>query len=384
MSYKKTVAAGLSLAVALLVLSIILGKHVLQKDYGQNTDESAMNGLTAGSAQEAGLASPEESSAALENDADASDNAAEVGPAASAGKTEQQPAGEPEQQPAGEPDQPSADAAQTASSENSVIIEYMDYIDAWQEWHTMVVDPTVPKNIYDAKGFIADNDDPQRITYSDPAFTVLQGIDVYEGNGEIDWQEVADAGYSFAFVRVGYRGYGQAGRLCEDCRAIDNLQAAKAAGLKVGAYFFSQALSEEEAREEAEIAVKVIEESGVQLDLPLVYDPEIIKNDDGRANNITRDQVALNTRAFRETAERTGEYTVDIYSNLPWEDQLFTAEILSDFDIWYADYEKIPQTPYHFTWWQYTNEGTVPGIEGDVDLNLWIIGGEAAASTTGG
>ena len=237
----------------------------------------------------------------------------------------------------------------------------------------MEVIPTVPKNIYDAEKFTADSGDPQWVTYSDPAYTVLQGIDIYEGTGEIDWQAVADGGYSFAFVRVGYRGYGQAGKLCEDYRAVENLRAAKNAGLKVGAYFFSQALNEEEAREEAETAVKVIEESGVELDLPLMYDPEIIKNDDGRANDITREQVSLNTKAFRETVESISDCTVDIYSNLPWEDQLFDAEILSDFDIWYADYEKIPQTPYHFTWWQYSNKGSVPGIAGDVDLDLWIV-----------
>ena len=101
-------------------------------------------------------------------------------------------------------------------------------------------------------------------------------------------------------------------------------------------------------------------------------DPEIIKNDDGRANDITREQVALNTKAFRETVESSTDYKVDIYTNLPWEDELFEGDILADFDIWYADYEKIPQTPYHFTWLQYSNTGVVPGIEGDVDLNLWI------------
>jgi len=262
--------------------------------------------------------------------------------------------------------------SETASAGSTEIKLYLDYIDSWGEWHTMVVDPTVPGNDYDPEKFVTDESDPQRLTYDDPDYTVLQGIDVYEGTGAIDWVEVADAGYSFAFVRVGYRGYGEAGKLCEDYMAVENLRAAKAAGFKVGAYFFSQALDEEEAREEALTAIKVIEESGVELDLPLMYDPEIIKNDDGRANDITREQVALNTKTFRETVESSTDYKVDIYTNLPWEDELFEGDILADFDIWYADYEKIPQTPYHFTWLQYSNTGVVPGIEGDVDLNLWI------------
>lgn len=262
--------------------------------------------------------------------------------------------------------------SETASAGSTEMKLYLDYIDSWGEWHTIEVDPTVPANVYDPEKFVTDESDPQRLTYDDPDYTVLQGIDVYEGTGPIDWVEVADAGYYFAFVRVGYRGYGQAGKLCEDYMAVENLRAAKDAGFKVGAYFFSQALDEEEAREEALTAIKVVEESGVELDLPLMYDPEIIKNDDGRANDITREQVALNTKAFRETVESSSDYKVDIYANLPWEDELFDGDILADFDIWYADYEKIPQTPYHFTWLQYSNTGVVPGIEGDVDLNLWI------------
>lgn len=271
------------------------------------------------------------------------------------------------------------DAAETDSSAAASTKEqagekvYLDYIDAWDEWHTMEVDLTVRENIYDAKKFVVDANNTQWVTYSDPDYNVLQGVDVSEHQGLIDWKAVADAGYSFAFIRVGYRGYGQSGKLCEDYHAIENLRSAKEAGLKVGTYFFSQALNEEEAREEAELAVRMIDESGVQQDLPLMYDPELIKDDVGRANDITREQVALNTEAFRETVESISDYKADIYSNLPWEHELFDAETLNNFDIWYADYENPPQTPYHFIWWQYTNKGSVPGIEGAVDLDLWIV-----------
>ena len=103
-----------------------------------------------------------------------------------------------------------------------------------------------------------------------------------------------------------------------------------------------------------------------------MYDPEIIKDDDGRANDITREQVALNTAAFRKTVETSSTCRVDIYSNLPWEHNYFDTDTMNRYEIWYADYEPLPQTPYHFTWWQYTNEGTVPGIEGVVDLDLWL------------
>ena len=247
----------------------------------------------------------------------------------------------------------------------------LKYIDAWQEWHTMEVDPSVDSCAYDPDLFIEEDG---RMTYADDRYEVLRGLDVSEHQGYIDWEAVAEAGYSFAFIRVGYRGYGADGILYEDRAAVDNLQRAKAAGLKVGTYVFSQALSEEEAREEARLALRVIQSSGVETDLPLMYDPELIKDDWGRANEISRDQVVLNTAAFQEEiAKEAGpDLKTDIYSNLPWEHHYFDAETMNRNEIWYADYEKKPQTPYHFTWWQYTNEGSVPGIEGRVDLNLWI------------
>ena len=301
----------------------------------------------------------------------------------------------------------------------------LDYIDAWNEWHTMEVNPAVRKNQYDPALFVFGEGDPQWTSYNgmknasagtdvsdgsvsasaadtaaaslsatdaeeprvDTAaassssaaaaegsrqYECLQGVDVSEHQGTIDWNAVAEAGYSFAFIRVGYRGYGEAGNIYEDAAAVDNLQNAKAAGLKVGAYFFSQALSEEEAVQEAQVAAQVLQKADVRLDLPLMYDPEIIKDDWGRANNITREQVTLNTAAFREEAQRLCDCKVDIYSNLPWEHEYFDGDTMNSYDIWYADYEKLPQTPYHFTWWQYTNQGNVPGISGHVDLNLWI------------
>ena len=267
----------------------------------------------------------------------------------------------------------SSDSSSAQKEDNSISASsppYMlKYIDAWQEWHTMEVDPSVYKCIYDPDLF---TEEDGRMAYRDDRYEVLYGVDVSEHQGYIDWEAVAGAGYSFAFIRVGYRGYGEAGNLYEDATAIDNLRRAKAAGLRVGTYIFSQALNEEEARAEANLAVRLIKSSGVETDLPLMYDPELIKDDWGRANVITREQVSLNTAAFRDQVEKNSTLNVDIYSNLPWEHHYFDTDTMNQFEIWYADYEKSPQTPYHFTWWQYTNEGYIPGIDGQVDLDLWL------------
>ena len=262
-----------------------------------------------------------------------------------------------------------ATSVENSSAGNSSAPYTLKYIDAWKEWHTMEVDPSVNACIYDPELFIEEDGS---MKYQDDRYEVLHGVDVSEHQGYIDWEAVARAGYSFAFIRVGYRGYGEAGSLNEDAAAVDNLRRAKAAGLRVGTYIFSQALNEEEARAEADLAVGVIMSSGVETDLPLMYDPELIKDDWGRANDITRGQVSLNTAAFRDQVEKTSALTVDIYSNLPWEHHYFDTDTMNQYEIWYADYEKAPQTPYHFAWWQYTNEGHVPGIDGEVDLNVWL------------
>lgn len=230
---------------------------------------------------------------------------------------------------------------------------------------------TVKRNPYDPDKFSYIGNS-ENITYEDENYEALQGIDVSDHQGEIDWKRVADAGYDFVFVRAGFRGYGEEGTLNEDTMAIEYMQEAEEAGLEVGAYFFSQAINEEEAAEEARFAAEVIKKSGVQLDLPLVYDPELAGGSEGRANHLSREQISDNARAFKRAAEEAMQCKVAIYTNLFWQNTYFDLDVLNDFEIWYADYQDAPQTNCHFTWWQYSETGYVPGIKGDMDLNLWI------------
>ena len=231
---------------------------------------------------------------------------------------------------------------------------------------------TVRPNPYNPANFSYLDEISENIGYFDENYESLQGIDVSDHQGEIDWQAVADAGYEFVFVRVGFRGYGAEGTLNEDSMAIQYMQGAEAAGLEVGAYFFSQALNEEEAAEEALFAVDVIKRSGVKMTLPLVYDPEFIEGTQGRADHLSREQISANAQAFRKAAEGAMKCRTALYTNLYWENNYFDNETLNDFEIWYADYKEAPQSPYHFTWWQYSETGSVPGIKGEMDLNLWI------------
>lgn len=231
--------------------------------------------------------------------------------------------------------------------------------------------PSVPRNNYDPEKFIHLEDSGQ-VIYDDENYETLQGIDVSDHQGEIDWKAVADAGYEFVFVRVGFRGYGEEGTLNEDTMALKYMKDAKAAGLQVGTFFFSQAVNEEEAAEEGRFAADIIKKSGVKTDLPLVYDPEQAGGSEGRANNLTREEVSVNAAAFRDAAESAINCEVALYTNLYWQNTYFDLDTLNDFEIWYADYEEAPQTSVHFTWWQYTETGSVPGIKGDMDMNVWI------------
>ena len=197
----------------------------------------------------------------------------------------------------------------------------------------------------------------------------VRGIDVSEFQGEIDWQEVKKSGVEFAIIRLGYRGYGKEGKLVLDEKFCQNIEEAQKAGIKTGVYFFSQAISDEEAREEAQFVKKHLK--GRKLEMPVVFDTEEIKWDTARTDGNTREQFTQNCIVFLEEIEKAG-YDTMIYANMKWMAFTLDMERLKEYDIWYADYEPVPQCPYAFAMWQYSEKGRVPGIEADVDLNLWF------------
>ena len=194
--------------------------------------------------------------------------------------------------------------------------------------------------------------------------TVL-GIDVSSHQGVIDWQQVASAGIEFAIIRLGNRGY-NSGTLNADAYAQENLRGAKQAGLKVGAYFFSQAISVAEAREEAAFALNVLK--GVALDLPLVFDWEYV-NEEARTANVDAHTLTDMTKAFCRDVELMG-YESMVYFNSSQATDLLYLKELQEYPWWLAMYDITMEFPCKVDLWQYTNTGSVPGIEGNVDINL--------------
>lgn len=196
--------------------------------------------------------------------------------------------------------------------------------------------------------------------------TSHKGIDVSSHQGDIDWMQVAADGVEFAFIRVAYRGYGKEGRLVEDDHFDVNIQGAQAAGIKVGVYMFSQAINEDELREEAELVLAKI--APYQLDCPVVYDVEMISGD-GRMNNLSLEDRTNLTLTFCQLIEQAG-YTPMIYHNTEMGVVKLDIATLEAYDKWFAAYTNTFYYPYDYKVWQYSEKGTVAGINGNVDMNI--------------
>lgn len=194
------------------------------------------------------------------------------------------------------------------------------------------------------------------------------GLDVSAHQKQIDWEAVAAAGFEFVMIRVGYRGY-ETGLLQADEYAQRNYEGAKAAGLKIGAYMFSQATSTREALEECRFALKQIR--GWALDLPLVYDWERVK-DGTRTDGVDARTVTDCARAFCALAEAVGQESMVYFNPHHGKNYLYLSE-LTKYPFWLAYYTDKMDYPYQVEMWQYTSSGTVPGIEGPADINLMFL-----------
>lgn len=195
----------------------------------------------------------------------------------------------------------------------------------------------------------------------------VPGIDVSYYQGDIDWEQVAGAGVEFAMIRVGYRGYGS-GKLVEDEKFVDNIEGALSAGLDVGVYFFSQALNVEEALEEADFMLERI--APYDITMPVVFDWEFV-NDEARTANMDRRTLTDCCLAFAQYMEEKGYQPMSYFNTSQMRNNINIWE-LEDYPYWLALYKNRMTFPYAIDMWQYTCYGKVPGIAGDVDINIYF------------
>lgn len=197
----------------------------------------------------------------------------------------------------------------------------------------------------------------------------IQGIDVSEYNTDIDFQTVKNEGIDFVMVRLGGRGYGDSGALYPDKKALEYIESAKSAGLKVGGYFFSQAINEREAEEEAEYVISLLED--LTLDMPIGFDWETIKDDTARTDNLDNQSLTDCAAAFCRKINATGKYSSIIYAKADVLSR-YNKKDLADCDFWLSEYADKPSVLEGYSMWQYSETAEINGV-GTTDLNLCFL-----------
>ena len=218
--------------------------------------------------------------------------------------------------------------------------------------------PEIPRNSREMRDFTLD--EKGRPAYPGAVF----GVDVSEHQGVIDWEKARADGVEFAILRIGYRGYSE-GSLQIDGSFARNYVEARSAGLPVGVYFFSQAVSVEESREEAAYVLELLD--GVPLELPVFYDWE--ESSKGRTAGKATSAVGDYALAFcRGVTE--GGYEAGVYFNQRYGYSIMHLEYLTDYSFWIAEYETYQSFGYQTAFWQFSGSGRVDGIDVIVDMDL--------------
>lgn len=210
-----------------------------------------------------------------------------------------------------------------------------------------------------------------------PVQLPLDGIDVSTFQSSINWNQVKAAGVDFTIIRAGFRGYGSSGTLNKDARFDENMKGATQAGIDRGVYFFSQAITVEEAKEEARYVLNLIKD--YEVTYPIAFDFENPPAADARTQVLDSPSMkSFNTDlviAFCDTIREAGYYPI-LYTGLYWlNNRLDVSRLEGKYDIWIAQYSTSITKPGYdkATIWQYASNGRVPGISGNVDLNKGYV-----------
>lgn len=206
-----------------------------------------------------------------------------------------------------------------------------------------------------------------RFSYYEEGNLVSQtAVDVSDLQGKIDWERVSEDGIDFAMIRLGRRGYTE-GNIYLDNYYYENVSGVQSEGMPFGVYFFSQAITEDEAIEEANFVIKHLSGSGISY--PVVFDHEPVESADGRANNLSKNELTHITKAFCQKIEDAG-YTPMIYGNA-FDMERLNLNDLKGIDIWYAEYESSqPTGQFDFAMRQYSSTANVSGINTQADLSI--------------
>lgn len=234
-------------------------------------------------------------------------------------------------------------------------------------YHFIPISDTIEHNTLNRGAFsVSENGEISYI--SQDGRSAVKGIDVSQHQGAIDWEQVAGSGVEFAIIRAGIRGY-ESGALVTDSYFESNMDGVSANGIEAGVYFFTQAITVEEALEEANYVLELV--APYDLSYPIVIDVEN-PSANARANSLTQEQRTEIVSAFCDAIAEAG-YTPMIYGNTYSLFGMLDIEQIHHYKIWHAFYNDYVYYPYQIQMWQYTSQAQIPGIEGNVDLNLWFL-----------
>lgn len=239
------------------------------------------------------------------------------------------------------------------------------YPDGSEEW--VAINSSIPANTYELTNLIR-HGNMMKYFVGDKQVSYV-GVRISEESDYVDFTDLKKAGVDFCMIRVGARGY-STGQLVVDDNFKDNIKGATDAGLDVGVYFFSQAVSEEEARAEAALVLEQIREYDV--DYPIAFDMEYILNDDSRIDELSRNDKTKIARAFLQDIETAG-YKPILYGSKAWLIQEINLLKLEGYDVWLGEPGDIPDYPYQFMMWEYSDSAKIDGISGYANMSISFI-----------
>lgn len=254
-----------------------------------------------------------------------------------------------------EPKDPSTDGKHTL----------VTYASGRQEW--VSINPYIKKNSYDYTNLVSQNN--MMKYYEGSRLTSFLGVDISKNDGTVDFDMLKAAGVSFVMIRTGSRGY-ESGQLMEDELFTEHMDGALAAGLDVGLYFSSAAISKEEAEEEANMLLAQIGER--KITYPIAFQMAFADNDVSRFDKLTAAQRTEITRAFLNVISNAG-YRPMVYGDKEWLIKEIDLSKLGDYDFWLSQPGDLPDYPYAFSIWQYSTTKNIDGINGTAHVNISFI-----------
>lgn len=236
-----------------------------------------------------------------------------------------------------------------------------------EEW--VLISPYLTKNTID---FTKIEDKAGLKRYMENGRTTSYvGVDISKHTGKINFNGIRAAGVDYVMIRLGSRGY-STGQISLDENFKENIEGAIEAELDIGIYFYSQAVSPEEAIQEANFVIQNLEPYRAHVKYPIAFDMEFVSNDKSRIEGLSREDKTTVTATFAEGIKAAG-YVPMIYGDKEWLIKEVDLTKLQNYDVWLSQETDIPDYPYLYTMWQYDTDSVLNGIDGGADLNICFV-----------